>query len=42
MIQDAKRTVGILTKLDLMNEGTDITELLENKIFKDLQLDMRY
>ena len=37
-----ERTVGILTKLDLMNEGTDITELLENKISKDLQLGHGY
>ena len=37
-----ERTVGILTKLDLMNEGTDITELLENKISKDLQLGYGY
>jgi len=36
------RTVGILTKLDLMNEGTDITKYLENKISKDLQLKMGY
>ena len=37
-----ERTIGILTKLDLMNEGTDITELLENKISKDLQLGYGY
>ena len=37
-----ERTVGILTKLDLMNEGTDITDLLENKISKDLQLGYGY
>ena len=36
------RTVGILTKLDLMNEGTDITAYLENKISKDLQLKLGY
>ena len=36
------RTVGILTKLDLMNEGTDITCYLENKISRDLQLKMGY
>jgi len=37
-----ERTVGILTKLDLMNEGTDITHLLENKVSKDLQLGYGY
>lgn len=36
------RTVGILTKLDLMNQGTDITNLLENKISIDLQLKYGY
>mgnify|MGYP006128427481 CR=1 FL=1 len=36
------RTVGILTKLDLMNDGTDITKYLENKISRDLQLKMGY
>ena len=37
-----ERTVGILTKIDLMNEGTDITHLLENKVSKDLQLGHGY
>ena len=37
-----ERTVGILTKIDLMNEGTDITHLLENKVSKDLQLNYGY
>lgn len=37
-----ERTVGILTKLDLMNEGTDVTALLENKVSKDLQLGYGY
>ena len=36
------RTIGILTKLDLMNEGTDITQYLENKVSKDLQLKLGY
>ena len=27
------RTIGVLTKLDLMDEGTDAHEILENKIF---------
>ena len=37
-----ERTVGILTKIDLMNEGTDITHLLDNKVSKDLQLNYGY
>lgn len=36
------RTLGILTKLDLMNDGTDITHLLENKLSKDLRLNYGY
>lgn len=27
------RTIGVLTKLDLMDEGTDAREILENKIY---------
>ena len=27
------RTIGVLTKLDLMDEGTDARDILENKIF---------
>ena len=27
------RTIGVLTKLDLMDEGTDAKEVLENKVF---------
>ena len=27
------RTIGVLTKLDLMDEGTNAREILENKIF---------
>ena len=27
------RTVGVLTKLDLMDEGTDARDVLENKVF---------
>ena len=30
------RTIGILTKLDLMNENTDISNLLENNVSVDL------
>lgn len=27
------RTIGVLTKLDLMDEGTDAREILENRVF---------
>ena len=27
------RTIGVLTKLDLMDEGTDAKAILENKVF---------
>lgn len=27
------RTIGVLTKLDLMDEGTDAREILENRLF---------
>ena len=27
------RTIGVLTKLDLMDEGTDAHTILENKVF---------
>lgn len=27
------RTIGVLTKLDLMDEGTDARDILENKVF---------
>ena len=37
-----ERTIGILTKVDLMNEDTDITNLLENRVSKDLQLKYKY
>ncbi len=36
------RTVGVLTKLDLMNDGTDISNYIENKVSKDLQLKLGY
>ena len=28
------RTIGVLTKLDLMDEGTDARDILENKVFQ--------
>ena len=39
---NGERTIGILTKVDLMNDDTDITHLLENKVSKDLQLKYKY
>ena len=39
---EGKRTIGIMTKLDLMNEGTDITNYLENRVSRDLQLKLGY
>ncbi len=27
------RTIGVLTKLDLMDDGTDAREILENKVY---------
>jgi dynamin 1-like protein len=37
-----ERTIGILTKIDLMNDGTDITHLLDGRVSKDLQLAYGY
>jgi len=41
---DAKgeRTIGILTKIDLMNENTDISNYLKNDISNDLKLHYGY
>lgn len=36
------RTVGVLTKLDLMNDAGDVIRYLENKVSKDLQLKHGY
>jgi len=36
------RTIGILTKLDLMNDDTDVTNLLEDNISNDLKLKYGY
>ena len=36
------RTIGILTKVDLMNDNTDIVDYLENNVSKDLQLKYGY
>ena len=37
-----ERTIGILTKLDLMNDGTSVARLLENNVSIDLQLKYGY
>jgi len=37
-----QRTVGILTKVDLMNQGTDVTRYLTNSVPADLQLHYGY
>ena len=37
-----ERTIGILTKIDLMNKDTDVTKYLENNISKDLKLKYGY
>lgn len=37
-----ERTLGVITKVDLMNTGCDMTEYLENNISKDLQLNYGY
>lgn len=39
---DGYRTIGILTKLDLMNENTDVSQLLENNVSIDLQMKYGY
>lgn len=39
---DGVRTIGVLTKLDLMNDGSDISRYLENNVSKDLQLKLGY
>jgi len=37
-----KRTVGVLTKVDLMNTGTDVANYLTNAVPADLQLALGY
>jgi dynamin 1-like protein len=36
------RTIGVLTKIDLMNEDSDITNYLENNVSNDLKLKYGY
>ncbi|KAK0403732.1 hypothetical protein QR680_017093 [Steinernema hermaphroditum] len=31
---EGRRTIGVLTKLDLMDEGTDARDILENRVFQ--------
>lgn len=31
---DGSRTIGVLTKLDIMDQGTDAREILENRLFR--------
>ena len=37
-----KRTVGVLTKVDLMNAGTDVSKYLTNAVSSELQLTLGY
>ena len=37
-----ERTIGILTKIDLMNENSDISNYLTNDISNDLKLHYGY
>ena len=37
-----ERTVGVLTKVDLMNDSTDVIDYLKNNVSKDLQLNYGY
>lgn len=39
---NGQRTVGVLTKIDLMNDPADISKYLENKVSRDLQLKNGY
>lgn len=32
MFSTGQRTIGVITKLDLMDEGTDARDVLENKL----------
>ena len=31
-VREGQRTIGVITKLDLMDEGTDARDILENKL----------
>lgn len=37
-----ERTIGVITKLDLMNDSTDIAPYLDNRVSRDLQLHHGY
>jgi hypothetical protein len=32
MLMSGLRTIGVITKLDLMDEGTDAKDILENRL----------
>lgn len=40
--KNGDRTIGILTKIDLMNENTDVSHYLKNEISSDLKLHYGY
>ena len=40
--REGERTIGVLTKIDLMNENTDVVNYLQNNVSKDLQLHYGY
>ena len=40
--KNGSRTIGILTKIDLMNKGSNIASYLENNISKDLMVKYGY
>ena len=37
-----KRTIGVITKLDLMDEGTDAHDILQNRVLAQLRLNYGY
>ena len=39
---EGKRTIGVMTKIDLMNTGTDVINYLQNDVPSDLSLDYGY
>ena len=39
---EGTRTIGVISKVDLMNKGSDVCDYLNNNISKDLQLNYGY
>ena len=39
---EGNRTIGVISKVDLMNKGSDVCDYLNNNISKDLQLNYGY